>query len=146
LTKVPSAIQSLPSLQMLTLSHNNIVNIPDKAINNNSNLQQIEFRGNPIDNFHPNAFVDLPNLMKLQITSDLQQVNVFPNLTGTMSIELIDLNRANIKHIPDKLCKELPKLNTLRLRSNNIQELPILAECKHLRQVDLGGNSITELL
>ena len=29
-------------------------------------LQQVELRGNPIHHFHPDAFVNLPSLKKLQ--------------------------------------------------------------------------------
>jgi Leucine-rich repeat (LRR) protein len=145
LTEVPSSLKCLPSLQRLMLAQNHIVNIPDKLFRVNRLLQHIEFTGNPIDRFHPNAFVELPNLIKLQITSDLQGVNTFPNLTGTISIKLIDLNRANIQHVPYNLCDILPNLNTLRLRSNKLQELPILTNCQNLRQIDLGGNHISKL-
>jgi len=145
LTEVPLALSTLPSLERVTLAKNLIESIPNDIFKSLRKLQQIELRGNPIHKFHQNAFVELPSLKKLQLLGSPRTINTFPNLTGTPNLELIHLDRANIEHVPDDLCLKARSLKTLRLRSNKIEWLPDLTNCKFLQQLDVGLNDIIEL-
>jgi len=145
LTKVPEALTSLKSLEKLSLAKNLIETIPSGIFSNLRLLRQVELRGNPIHHFHPNSFVNLPSLKKLQVLGSPRVTNSFPNLTGTPGLELIHLDRVSLEEVPPNLCSLAPSLHTLRLRSNNLKHLPQLHNCSQLVQLDLGLNLITEI-
>ncbi|GIZ02668.1 leucine-rich repeat-containing G-protein coupled receptor 6 [Caerostris extrusa] len=69
----------------------------------------------------------------------------FPDLTGTSALEMLTLDRANLKNIPKNLCEKIPLLKRLILRSNKISVLPDLHDCRELRQIDFSYNEISSL-
>ncbi|KAB7495547.1 Slit-like protein 2 protein, partial [Armadillidium nasatum] len=69
----------------------------------------------------------------------------FPNLNGTHSLELIRIDRASLKELPQDLCSKTPKLRSLVLHRNKITKVPKLEACKDLRLLDLSNNEIKEI-
>ena len=47
------------------LGENLIDQIPEGILQKSPNLREIEFKGNPLSEIHPDAFVQLPKLEKL---------------------------------------------------------------------------------
>ena len=97
-----------------TLASNAIASIPSGVFSNLQYLKQVELRGNPIHFYHPDAFIHLPSLNKLQMLgSPGRDLNTFPNLTGSPMLELIHLDRLNLASVPENICSLAPRLHTL---------------------------------
>ncbi|CAL1299590.1 unnamed protein product [Larinioides sclopetarius] len=144
LTHFPEAVASLPALRELVFSDNAISELSDSAFRKNPKLTLLEMGGNPIIKVGPRTFANLPSLKKLRV-SEARQMEHFPDLTGTSALEMLTLDRANLKEIPPDLCQKVPQLKRLILRSNKISLLPDLEECKELRQIDFSYNEISSL-
>ncbi|XP_008266809.4 leucine-rich repeat-containing G-protein coupled receptor 6 isoform X3 [Oryctolagus cuniculus] len=144
LQEFPVAIRTLGRLQELGFHNNNIKAIPEKAFVGNPLLQTIHFYDNPIQSVGRSAFQDLPKLHTLSLNgaTDIQE---FPDLKGTTSLETLTLTRAGIRLLPPGLCQQLPRLRVLELSHNQIEELPSLHRCQKLEEIGLQHNRIWEI-
>ncbi|XP_030743666.1 leucine-rich repeat-containing G-protein coupled receptor 6 [Echinops telfairi] len=140
----PVAIRTLGRLQELGFHNNNIKAIPEKAFMGNPLLQTIHFYDNPIQFVGRSAFQYLPKLHTLSLNgaTDLQE---FPDLKGTTSLEILTLTRAGIRLLPPGMCQQLPRLRVLELSHNQIEELPSLHRCQRLEEIGLQHNRIWEI-
>ncbi|XP_059533859.1 leucine-rich repeat-containing G-protein coupled receptor 6 isoform X3 [Myotis daubentonii] len=144
LREFPVAIRTLGRLQELGFHNNNIKAIPEKAFMGNPLLQTIHFYDNPIQSVGRSAFQDLPKLHTLSLNgaTDIQE---FPDLKGTTSLETLTLTRAGIRRLPPGMCQQLPRLRVLELSHNRIEELPSLHRCQKLEEIGLQHNHIWEV-
>ncbi|XP_021097874.1 leucine-rich repeat-containing G-protein coupled receptor 6 isoform X3 [Heterocephalus glaber] len=144
LQEFPVAIRTLGRLQELGFHNNNIKAIPEKAFMGNPLLQTIHFYDNPIQSVGRSAFQYLPKLHTLSLNgaTDIQE---FPDLKGTTSLEILTLTRAGIRLLPPGMCQQLPRLRVLELSHNQIEELPSLHRCQKLEEMDLSWNSIRSI-
>ncbi|TRY73241.1 hypothetical protein TCAL_02569 [Tigriopus californicus] len=141
---MPRAISTLTALQDLQLGRNRIVHIPNGLFQSCRDLRILDLGGNAIEEIDNDAFRDIPKLEEL-IIAEARGVSEFPNFNGTISLELLKLDRAQIETIPRNLCEFCPKLKSLELKSNKIREIPTLRQCKKLRVLDLAHNEIRHL-
>ncbi|OWK56090.1 Leucine-rich repeat-containing G-protein coupled receptor 5 [Lonchura striata] len=117
LTEIPvQAFRSLPALQAMTLALNKIHYIPDYAFGNLSSLVVLDLNYNSLDEF-PTAIRTLTNLKELTLNG-ASQLTEFPDLTGTTSLESLDLSY------------------------NLLEDLPCFTACKKLQKMDLAWNKI----
>ncbi|XP_077878717.1 leucine-rich repeat-containing G-protein coupled receptor 6 isoform X4 [Ictidomys tridecemlineatus] len=144
LQEFPVAIRTLGRLQELGFHNNNIKAIPEKAFMGNPLLQTIHFYDNPIQFVGRSAFQYLPKLHTLSLNgaTDIQE---FPDLKGTSSLEVLTLTRAGIRLLPPEMCQQLPRLRVLELSHNQIEELPSLRRCEKLEEIGLQHNRIWEI-
>ncbi|XP_037353446.1 leucine-rich repeat-containing G-protein coupled receptor 6 isoform X2 [Talpa occidentalis] len=144
LQEFPIAIRTLGRLQELGFHNNNIKAIPEKAFMGNPLLQTIHFYDNPIQFVGRSAFQYLPKLHTLSLNgaTDIQE---FPDLKGTTSLEILTLTRAGIRLLPPGMCQQLPRLRVLELSHNQIEELPSLHRCQKLEEIGLQHNRIWEI-
>ncbi|XP_012872840.1 PREDICTED: leucine-rich repeat-containing G-protein coupled receptor 6 isoform X2 [Dipodomys ordii] len=144
LQEFPVAIRTLSRLQELGFHNNNIKAIPEKAFMGNPLLQTIHFYDNPIQFVGRSAFQFLPKLHTLSLNgaADIQQ---FPDLKGTTSLEILTLTRAGIRLLPPGMCQQLPRLRVLELSHNQIEVLPSLHRCQKLEEIGLQHNRIWEI-
>ncbi|KAM4861296.1 leucine-rich repeat-containing G-protein coupled receptor 6 isoform 1-T1 [Thomomys bottae] len=144
LQEFPVAIRTLGRLQELGFHNNNIKAIPEKAFMGNPLLQTIHFYDNPIQFVGRSAFQFLPKLHTLSLNgaADIQQ---FPDLKGTTSLEILTLTRAGIRLLPSGMCQQLPRLRVLELSHNQIEVLPSLHRCQKLEEIGLQHNRIWEI-
>ncbi|XP_012582313.1 PREDICTED: leucine-rich repeat-containing G-protein coupled receptor 6 isoform X3 [Condylura cristata] len=151
LQEFPVAIRTLGRLQELGFHNNNIKAIPEKAFMGNPLLQTIHFYDNPIQFVGRSAFQYLPKLHTLAVTSVSRSLNgatdiqEFPDLKGTTSLEVLTLTRAGIRLLPPGMCQQLPRLRVLELSHNQIEELPSLHRCQKLEEIGLQHNRIWEI-
>ncbi|KAK7802804.1 hypothetical protein U0070_016609 [Myodes glareolus] len=134
LQEFPVAIRTLGRLQELGFHNNNIKAIPEKAFMGNPLLQTIHFYDNPIQFVGRSAFQYLSKLHTLSLNgaTDIQE---FPDLKGTTSLEILTLTRAGIRLLPPGMCQQLPRLRILELSHNQIEELPSLHRCQKLEEM-----------
>ncbi|XP_032173688.1 leucine-rich repeat-containing G-protein coupled receptor 6 isoform X3 [Mustela erminea] len=144
LQEFPVAVRTLGRLQELGFHNNNIKAIPEKAFMGNPLLQTIHFYDNPIQFVGRSAFQYLPKLHTLSLNgaTDIQE---FPDLKGTTSLEILTLTRAGIRLLPPGMCQQLPRLRVLELSHNQIEELPSLHRCQKLEEIGLQHNRIWEI-
>ncbi|XP_071567129.1 uncharacterized protein Rk isoform X2 [Temnothorax nylanderi] len=144
LTEVPAAAINLPSLEELSISNNKIERLTKDALRHASNLLSLDLRGNPIKEIHDETFRDLGKLRKL-ILSNVKELRLFPTLNGVASLEVLRLDRSQLKEVPPNLCRLCPKLKSLDMKSNSLTEIPNLRNCNELRVLDLASNMISTL-
>ncbi|XP_066245031.1 leucine-rich repeat-containing G-protein coupled receptor 5 [Euwallacea similis] len=144
LTQIPVAITKLPDLQELSISGNRIKFIAGGVLQLTPALALLELKGNPLVAVDAQAFSHLPRLRKL-ILSDAKELSTFPNLNGTSSLEVLRLDRAGLSHVPSSICSFCPKLKSLDVKSNKLEEVPDLNNCREIRVLDLASNSIRSI-
>ncbi|EZA47997.1 Lutropin-choriogonadotropic hormone receptor [Ooceraea biroi] len=144
LTTIPAAVANLRSLEELSVSNNRVQRLAKDALHRANNLQSLDLRGNPIKDIHGDTFRNLGKLRKL-ILSNVKELRLFPNLTGTTSLEVLRLDRSQLKEVPPNLCQQCPKLKSLDVKSNHLTEIPDLRDCHQLRVLDLASNVISTL-
>ncbi|XP_032663831.1 lutropin-choriogonadotropic hormone receptor isoform X1 [Odontomachus brunneus] len=144
LTSIPAAAVNLPDLKELSISNNRVEQLTKNALRNAHNLVSLDLRGNPVKEIHDKTFRDLRKLRKL-ILSNVKELRLFPNLNGAISLEVLRLDRSQLKEIPSNLCQQCPKLKSLDVKSNYLTEIPNLRNCRELRVLDLASNKISAL-
>ncbi|XP_015986239.2 leucine-rich repeat-containing G-protein coupled receptor 6 [Rousettus aegyptiacus] len=144
LQEFPAAVSRLGRLQELGFHNNNIRAIPERAFVGNPLLQALHFYDNPIQSVGRSAFQHLPKLHTLSLNgaTDIQE---FPDLKGTSSLETLTLTRAGVRTLPAGMCQQLPRLRVLDLSRNRIEELPSLRGCQKLEEIGLQYNRIWEI-
>uniref|UniRef100_A0A3Q2NZK7 Leucine rich repeat containing G protein-coupled receptor 6 n=1 Tax=Fundulus heteroclitus TaxID=8078 RepID=A0A3Q2NZK7_FUNHE len=144
LQEFPVAIRTLSKLQELGFHNNNIKAIPEKAFVGNPQLQTIHFYENPIQFVGKSAFQFLPKLHTLSLNG-ATQIQEFPDLKGTTSLEILTLTRAGLSALPLDLCEQLPHLRVLELSYNQIDDLPSFYHCSALQEIGLQHNQIRRI-
>ncbi|KAE8615609.1 hypothetical protein XENTR_v10008566 [Xenopus tropicalis] len=141
LDEFPAAIKTLKNLKELGFHSNNIKSIPEQAFIGNPSLITIHFYDNPIQHVGRSAFQHLPELRTL-ILNGASQITEFPDLTGTTSLESLDLSYNHIKDLPSfSGCQRLQKID---LRHNEVYEIrsTTFQQLVGLRSLDLAWNKI----
>ncbi|CAI9726005.1 leucine-rich repeat-containing G-protein coupled receptor 5-like [Octopus vulgaris] len=144
LSEIPNAIELLPNLEKLQLKTNNIIYIPDHSFIHNPRLIELEVKGNFIRSFGRHAFSGMPMLERIVISKADQQT-VFPDLTGSHRLTIIQFDRAAIEALPDDLCQKVATLQYLDVHSNKLTLMPNLTGCGELRILNLYNNKIMQL-
>ncbi|KAI9535752.1 hypothetical protein NQZ68_040872 [Dissostichus eleginoides] len=144
LVEFPTAIRSLGHLKELGFHSNNIQSIPEQAFIGNPSLITIFFYDNPIQSVGRSAFQDLPELRTLSLNgaADLTE---FPDLTGTKSLESLDLSYNQIQSLPSfSGCESVQKID---LHHNEIEELEenTFHGLMSLRSLDLSWNRLSSV-
>ncbi|XP_012214508.2 lutropin-choriogonadotropic hormone receptor isoform X2 [Linepithema humile] len=144
LTAIPAAAVNLPGLEELSVSNNKIEQLTENALRHAGNLVSLDLRGNPIKEIHDGTFRNLRKLRKL-ILSNVKELRYFPDLNGATSLEVLKLDRSQLKEVPSNLCLQCSKLKSLDMKSNYLTEMPNLRNCNELRVLDLASNMISTL-
>ncbi|TKC50453.1 hypothetical protein EI555_009939 [Monodon monoceros] len=145
LTEVPvHPLSNLPTLQALTLALNKISSIPDFAFTNLSSLVVLLFHSNSISVIPDGAFDGNP-LLRTIVIRGASMVQRFPNLTGTVHLESLDLSYNNIKDLPSfNGCHALEEISLQRNQIHQIKE-DTFQGLTSLRILDLSRNLIHEI-
>ncbi|XP_042229010.1 leucine-rich repeat-containing G-protein coupled receptor 5-like isoform X2 [Homarus americanus] len=144
LTEVPTAVTRCLKLKELLLGSNRLTYVGEDSFKGLARLQDVALWPNQLLTIHQRAFSNLPSLTKL-ILKEMKQLQEFPDLNGTSSLELIRIDRAALTAVPENLCSVAPKLRSLNLQRNSISEMPDLNRCRQLRLIDLSHNNISSL-
>eukprot|EP00986_Skeletonema_menzelii_P018955 scaffold27037_cov134-Skeletonema_menzelii.AAC.2 len=141
LKMLPQAIENIPSLEILFLSENKFVAIPE--LNKMKKLRVLSLRGNLITNL---SSLNLPTaaLEWLILTNNRIQT-IDPDIKDLKLLKKLMLSHNNISEIPEELghCHDL---ELIRLADNNILSVPtsVLGLSK-LAWISLSGNPFSSL-
>uniref|UniRef100_A0AAQ6IK35 G-protein coupled receptors family 1 profile domain-containing protein n=1 Tax=Anabas testudineus TaxID=64144 RepID=A0AAQ6IK35_ANATE len=144
LQEFPVAIRTLSKLQELGFHNNNIKAIPERAFVGNPQLQTIHFYENPIQFVGKSAFQFLPKLHTLSLNG-ATQIQEFPDLKGTTSLEILELSYNQIEELPSfYYCSALQEIG---LQHNKIRriESSTFQQLTSLRALDLTENRLSSL-
>ncbi|ELK33252.1 Leucine-rich repeat-containing G-protein coupled receptor 5 [Myotis davidii] len=138
------AFGNLSSLVVLGFHSNNIKSIPEKAFVGNPSLITIHFYDNPIQLVGRSAFQHLPELRTLTLNG-ASQITEFPDLSGTGSLESLDLRHNEIYEIKVDTFQQLLSLRSLDLSSNRLSSFPVTG-LHGLTHLKLTGNHALQSL
>uniref|UniRef100_A0A8D0GJX5 Leucine-rich repeat-containing G-protein coupled receptor 4 n=1 Tax=Sphenodon punctatus TaxID=8508 RepID=A0A8D0GJX5_SPHPU len=144
MVEFPEAIKALPNLKELGFHSNYISVIPDGAFAGNPLLRTIHLYDNPLSFVGNSAFQNLSDLHSLVIRG-ASMVQSFPNLTGTVNLESLDMSYNNVKELPS--FKGCISLEDISLQHNQIQEIKedTFQGLTSLRTLDLSRNLIHQV-
>lgn len=130
---------SLPNLEVLYASKNNIAGFSDKM----ESLRLLHFDRNPITNLE--FQITLPRLTVLDLSK--AKITALPGefISKMPHIEKLVLDKNHLVTLPDEL-SALPRLTHLSLYANNLQHLPdSIGQLVSLQYLDLHSNNIETL-
>ncbi|XP_047377647.1 leucine-rich repeat-containing G-protein coupled receptor 6 isoform X4 [Sciurus carolinensis] len=137
------SFEGLHNLETLDLNYNELQEFP-VAIRTLGRLQELGFHNNNIKAIPEKAFMGNPLLQTISLNGAMD-IQEFPDLKGTSSLEVLTLTRAGIRLLPPEMCQQLPRLRVLDLSHNQIEELPSLCRCQKLEEIGLQHNRIWEI-
>nr|XP_046271780.1 chondroadherin-like protein [Scatophagus argus] len=161
----PGAFAQLGFLNMLALTHNQLVYIPNMAFQGLNNIKWLRLSHNSLNNLAPEAFTGLFTLSRLSL--DHNELQFFPTQTmnrlrevtrldmshnpmiylGEESISMLKLTHLYLDHmslqdLSDQALSGAPLLSHLDLSHNQLRYLEPLSGPKQLRSLNLTGNPV----
>ena len=142
LTEIPESLGSLPGLESLDLSKNNITSIPQGLLNS-AELKTLNLNSNKITSLPDNVMFS--SLQSLNLASN--QLTALPENIGTWSeLKKLDLYHNRLTSVPETLT-DLTKLEELDISQNRLRKLPVkLLTLPQLTQLKLDSNWMTGTL
>lgn len=161
-------------IQKLDLSFNKIVSVSNTMFGKMPGLTSLILKGNSIKKIQQTAFYGLKNLRQIDLSfNNLEQISSqiflrnreldiirlndnngltklpldgFESETGRLNVFLFDASNCDISELGDNTFANMPKLNTLNLAWNNIEQLSkeFFRPMTKLVELNLNNNLITE--
>ncbi|XP_031631630.1 chaoptin isoform X2 [Contarinia nasturtii] len=137
------------SLWELSLHHNQLVEVPTRAIRNLKKLKYLDLSANQIDCIEIDSFFGLEASLERLILAD-NAIDSLPRnaFSSLPKLDTIDLSGNNIAYLEPNIFDDgMPSLAKLFLSNNALVELPYnaLATLKNLRVLDLSHNLINSI-
>ncbi len=140
ISELPSSLSELDNLNMLILSHNAIVGIPEvifrikylRVLRLSASITSI-----------PDDIASLNNLVELSLVNNhLKELPL--SLSMLRMLDIIDLSQNEFTGFPDVITK-MVNLGTIRISGNQLHSVPDLAALSNLRGIDLSDNPISKI-
>lgn len=161
-------------IQKLDLSFNRIVSVSNSMFETMPGLTSLILKGNSIKKIHQTAFFGLKNLRQIDLSfNNLEQISSqiflrnseldiirlndnngltklpldgFNSETNTLNVFLFDASNCDISELGDNTFANMPKLTTLNLAWNNIEQLTkeFFRPMTRLTELNLNNNLITD--
>ncbi|XVF78258.1 hypothetical protein PTKIN_Ptkin14bG0116500 [Pterospermum kingtungense] len=142
---VPSWLFTLPSLQRLDLSHNNLIGPIDQIPRPNS-VEHVILRSNDIHGPLPDSFFDLVNISLLDLSSNnlsgVIKSNMLSKLRSLKDLDLSNNSMLSLSTIDNDGNYSFPVLETVSFSSCNISQFPNFFRTSGLKSLDLSNNKI----
>ncbi|XP_055324765.1 chaoptin [Sitodiplosis mosellana] len=134
------------SLWELSLHHNQLVEVPSRALHNLKKLKLLDLSNNHIDCIELDSFFGLDGSLERLILAD-NSIDSLPRgaFTSLPKLDTIDLSGNNIAYLDPSIFEEgMPSLAKLLLSNNALRDVPYnaLAPLRNLRVLDLSHNLI----
>ncbi|VDI59563.1 Hypothetical predicted protein [Mytilus galloprovincialis] len=142
LIRLPDCIGCLTCLQELLLNENELCSLPDR-ISELSQLQILNLTGNCLKEL-PESFGDLIKLKTLHIEEN--KLEILPSTLGLLeNLEVLELCDNTISYLPVSIGR-LKSLKILNMCNNKLDSIPeTVGDMLSLETIDLSGNNV-ELL
>ena len=129
-TRIPTALNLLPNLRYLDISHSEIESLTNEGLINFEKMEEVDFGSMwTLTQIDDCAFCSFPNLKKVDISSNynLQSIhaNAFGNLDGRnlSSLEIFNADNCNLTMIPENL------LDWNSIKEIQISQNPFICDC-----------------
>ena len=136
-----SPLKGLKNLELLRLSHNDIIDIsPVKGL---TNLKHLFLSHNQIKNI--DAVKNLTNLESLDFARNIgeERINDISAIANLTKLKLLGLSDANIPDI--SVLRNLVNLETFMANDSRIEDISVLKNAKNLKILYLDKNKITDV-
>ena len=136
-----SPLRGLKNLELLRLSHNDIIDISPVA--DLTNLKHLFLSHNQIKNI--DAVKNLTNLESLDFARNMGEVRIrdISPIANLTKLKLLGLSDANIPDI--SILKNLVNLETFMANDSKIEDISVLKNAKNLRLLYVGKNKISDV-
>ena len=147
----PAALHGLESLKLLSMSENQLEQLPERFLEPVPNLRKLLLggkgyllNGNLLEELPAEFFAHTPGLTLLDVSENRLQRWSSLHLT---KLKTLDLGMNRISQLPADAFQGLTALKTLRLNNNQLSGLPekIFQNLTALEKLDLGLNDLSEL-
>ncbi|KAH7662098.1 Non-specific serine/threonine protein kinase protein [Dioscorea alata] len=144
---IPVSLFTLPMLEELSLSNNNLSGELQEFTNGSSTLQFVDLGGNNLQGKIPKSLVHLSTLVSLYLGSNnfddsALELELFGHLPSLESLDLSGINLLISTQIADS-SRLFPSLNGLNLQSCNLTAIPsFLKHKKNMNYLYLSNNRI----
>lgn len=152
LTEIPddSFVGLERSLWELMLHHNELIDVPSRAIRHLQKLRHLDLSGNQISCLEPDSFRGLEDSLQILILSKNLLNKLPPDSFATLPLlDILDLSGNNIAEIDSNIFRDgMPRLSKLLLSDNILTEIPYVqvAPLRQLRTLDLSHNLIKHFI
>ena len=136
-----SPLRGLKNLELLRLSHNDIIDI--SPIEGLTNLKHLFLSHNQIKNI--DAVKNLTNLESLDFARNIgeERISDISAIANLTKLKLLGLSDANIPDI--SVLKNLVNLETFMANDSRIEDISVLKNAKNLKILYLDKNKITDV-
>jgi Leucine-rich repeat (LRR) protein len=142
---VDASFNFYPELELVDLSHNQLVSVPDRAFKAQSRLRDLRLNNNKISQLRPLTFSGLRRLESLDLRHNLVEALPADAFADLVSLELLDLGKNQLTAVPEGAFRGLARLRVLRLDDNNLEAVPsaaALADLASLAELHLNRNRL----
>ena len=140
---VDASFNFYPKLELVDLSNNGIVSIPDRGFKSQRSLLDLRLNDNKISELNAETFHGLGKLKSLELRK-----NFIESLPGfifqeLIELEILDLGKNRISRISPEALTGLTQLRVLKLDDNNLNRIPEgIENLPNLAELHLNRNKI----
>jgi Leucine-rich repeat (LRR) protein len=145
---VDASFNFYPELELVDLSHNQLVSVPDRAFKAQGRLRDLRLHNNQLSQLSATTFVGLRQLESLDLRHNLLEAVPAAAFEELASLELLDLGHNLIREIDEDAFKGLENgLKVLRLEGNGLTAVPTaaLGRLSGLLELTLSRNQLISL-
>ncbi len=145
---VDASFNFYPELELVDLSHNQLVSVPDRAFKAQGRLRDLRLHNNQLSQLSATTFAGLRQLESLDVRHNLLEAVPAAAFEELASLELLDLGHNLIREIDEDAFKGLEtSLKVLRLEGNGLTAVPTaaLGRLSGLLELTLSRNQLISL-
>uniref|UniRef100_A0A1B6D6Q5 LRRCT domain-containing protein n=1 Tax=Clastoptera arizonana TaxID=38151 RepID=A0A1B6D6Q5_9HEMI len=138
-----NAFSKLKNLTVLSLTNNKIITFSSDSIKPLGNLRELDLSWNKLTEIDLSITLDSRNLEHFDVSHNAIEALTVP-ITGTSSLQVLDLSDNRIQLLPLKAFSSFPKLVILNISNNNISYVSpdLFEDLTRLQVLDLSLNRL----
>ncbi|XP_052809707.1 toll-like receptor Tollo isoform X2 [Mya arenaria] len=131
-------------LRVLSLSNNNITEVPDSFLHSCKEIQEVDMSSNNISQIPTDLFINSQKLLMLTLRDNELSDGIWKSLTHQNGLLHLDLTNNHLTAINQTTLRNLPEVIHLLLGGNSIETIPehVFQNNQRLQALDLARNSI----
>nr|UTM63734.1 P-TLR [Cyclina sinensis] len=135
------------NLRILSLSENNISELPDALLENSKDIQEIRLSDNKLRRIPSGVFGYSNRLLQLELQENLLEDSIWLELTDVKNLMYLDISSNLLTFLNQTTLSALPALVHLNLADNRISSVPeqTFENQQSMASLNLAGNMIGTL-